>query len=171
MEGTGTLTVRVITSRAQLPVEGATVVVTQRGTGGKYQLLSVQATDRSGATKPVAISTPALGESTHPGSSVPPYAVCDVWAEHPGYAMLLVEDKVVDGWDDPRIASIFHLVLHQRLDITFCRHHIGQIHFCELNLARRIFISDFSHHPVVQRTVILKLHTSASSRESFASTQ
>ena len=70
MEGTGTLTVRVITSRAQLPVEGATVVVTQ---------------------KPVAISTPALGESPHPGSSVPPYAVCDVWAEHPGYAMLLVE--------------------------------------------------------------------------------
>ena len=56
MEGTGTLTVRVITSRAQLPVEGATVVVTQRGTGGKYQLLSVQATDRSGATKPVVIS-------------------------------------------------------------------------------------------------------------------
>ena len=79
MEGTGTLTVRVITSRAQLPVEGATVVVTQRGTGGKYQLLSVQATDRSGATKPVVISTPALGESTHPGSPVPPYAVCDVW--------------------------------------------------------------------------------------------
>ena len=76
MEGTGTLTVRVITSRAQLPVEGATVVVTQKGEGGKYQLLSVQATDRSGATKPVAISTPALGESTHPGSSVPPYAVC-----------------------------------------------------------------------------------------------
>ena len=91
MEGTGTLTVRVITSRAQLPVEGATVVVTQRGTGGKYQLLSVQATDRSGATKPVAISTPALGESTHPGSSVPPYAVCDVWAEHPGYTMLEAE--------------------------------------------------------------------------------
>ena len=48
MEGTGTLTVRVITSRAQLPVEGATVVVTQKGKGGKYQLLSVQATDRSG---------------------------------------------------------------------------------------------------------------------------
>ena len=86
MEGTGTLTVRVITSRAQLPVEGATVVVTQRGTGGKYQLLSVQATDRSGATKPVVISTPALGES-----AAPPFSVCDVWAEHPGYAMLLVE--------------------------------------------------------------------------------
>ena len=91
MEGFGTLTVRVYTSRARLPVEGATVVVTQKGEQGKYQLLSVQATNRSGATKPITIPTPALGESTHPGSSAPPYAVCDVWAEHPGYAMLLVE--------------------------------------------------------------------------------
>mgnify|MGYP000632889451 FL=1 len=67
------------------------MVVTQKGEGGKYQLLSVQATDRNGATKPITIPTPALGASTHPGSSTPPYAVCDVWAEHPGYAMLLVE--------------------------------------------------------------------------------
>ena len=91
MEGTGTLVVRVYTSRARLPVEGATVVVTQKGEQGKYQLLSVQATDQSGGTKPIKISTPALGESTHPGSLTPPYAVCDVWAEHPGYARLLVE--------------------------------------------------------------------------------
>ena len=91
MEGTGTLAVRVYTSRARLPVEGATVVVTQKGENGKYQLLSVQATDQSGQVKPITIPTPALRESTHPGSSSPPYAVCDVWAEHPGYAMLLVE--------------------------------------------------------------------------------
>lgn len=91
MEGTGTLRVRVFTSRARVPVSGATVVVTQRGEGGKYQLLSVQATDPSGAVKPISIPTPALGESTHPGGGAPPYAVCDVWAEHPGYAMLLVE--------------------------------------------------------------------------------
>ena len=91
MTSSGKLRVRVYVSQAELPLEGATVVVTQKGEGGKYQLLSVQATDRSGATKPVVISTPALGESTHPGSSAPPYAVCDVWAEHPGYAMLLVE--------------------------------------------------------------------------------
>ena len=91
MEGTGTLVVRVYTSRARLPVEGATVVVTQKGEQGKYQLLSVQATDQSGGTKPIKISTPALGESTHPGSLTPPYAVCDVWAEHPGYAMVRVD--------------------------------------------------------------------------------
>ena len=91
MEGTGTLQVRVYTSRAKLPVASATVVVTQKGEGGKYQLLSVQVTDQSGRVKPIIIQTPALGSSTHPGSSTLPYAVCDVWAEHPGYAMLLVE--------------------------------------------------------------------------------
>ena len=91
MEGTGILQVRVDTSRARLPVADATVVVTRKGENGKYQLLSVQATDQSGRIKPIVIATPALGASTHPGSPVTPYAVCDVWAEHPGYAMLLVE--------------------------------------------------------------------------------
>ncbi len=91
MEGTGTLYVRVYTSRAKLPVPGATVAVTQKREAGKYQLLSVQATDQSGSIQPIAIPTPALDASTHPGSGTPPYAVCDVWAEHPGYAMLLVE--------------------------------------------------------------------------------
>lgn len=98
MEGKGTLLVRVYTSRAQLPVAGATVVVTQRDKGGKYKLLSVQSTDSSGATRPVEIPTPLLGESTHPGAVLPPFAVCDVWAEHPGFAMLLVEGvQIFDG--------------------------------------------------------------------------
>ena len=100
MNGTGTLTVRVYISRAKLPLADATVVVTQRGEGGKYQLLSVQATDRSGFTRPVDIPTPVLGDSTQPGDGMTPYAVCDVWAEHPGYAMLLVEGvQIIDGVD------------------------------------------------------------------------
>lgn len=100
MNGTGTLTVHVYTSRAKLPLADATVVVTQRGEGGKYQLLSVQATDRSGFTRPVDIPTPILGDSTHPGDGTPPYVVCDVWAEYPGYAMLLVEGvQIFDGVD------------------------------------------------------------------------
>ena len=48
--------------------------------------------------QPIAIPTPLLGESTHPGAQVPPFAVCDVWAEHPGYAMMLVEGvQIFDG--------------------------------------------------------------------------
>lgn len=97
-KGKGKLVVRVYTSQAELPVEDATVVVTQKSPDGKYKLLSVQATDSSGTTQPITIPTPLLGESTHPGAQVPPFAVCDVWAEHPGYAMMLVEGvQIFDG--------------------------------------------------------------------------
>ena len=91
MASAGRLSVRVYASQAELPLEGATVVVTQLGRGGKYRLLSVQATDSSGLIAPVEIPTPAVGESTHPvygGEAV--CAVCSVWAEHPGYVMLQV---------------------------------------------------------------------------------
>lgn len=98
MEGSGRLGIRVYTSRAKLPIEDATVVVTQRQEDGRYRLISVQATDQSGSIQPVTIPTPLLGSSTSPGSEERPFTVCDVWAEHPGYAMLLVEGvQIFDG--------------------------------------------------------------------------
>ena len=91
MTSTGKLRVRVYTSQAELPLEGATVVVTQQNRDGKYRLLSVQATDSSGLIEPVEIPTPDLGESTHPvPEGEPAFAVCSVWAEQPGYVMLQV---------------------------------------------------------------------------------
>lgn len=93
MQAMGTLVVRVYTSQAQIPVEGATVVVTTPGTNGKRKLLSVQATDRSGEVPAISIPTPEAGESTSPHlpGGEAPFAVCNVWAEHPGYAMLEAE--------------------------------------------------------------------------------
>lgn len=90
---TGTLSVRVFTTQAQIPVEGATVVVTGQGTEGKQNLISVQATDRSGLIQPIAIETPAPQESTRPEGveGGVPFTLCTVWAEHPGFAMLQVE--------------------------------------------------------------------------------
>ncbi len=89
----GTLTVRVYTSQAQIPIPGATVVVTQAGKQGKRELISVQATDTSGLARSIRIPTPPAGESTSPegANGTPPFAVCTVWAEHPGFAMLEVE--------------------------------------------------------------------------------
>ena len=72
VKGKGRLVVRVYTSRAELPIVDATVVVTQRNQDGKYKLLSVQATNSSGMTQPITIPTPLLGESTHPGAQLPP---------------------------------------------------------------------------------------------------
>ena len=95
MQATGTLSVRVFTSQAQIPLEGATVVVAAAGEEGKYKLLSIQNTDSSGLINPVTIDAPPMGESTSPGG-LPgpglPFALCDVWAEQPGYIMLRVEN-------------------------------------------------------------------------------
>lgn len=93
MQATGTLSVRVYTSQAQIPLEGATVVVAAPGEEGRLKLLSIQNTDSSGMIRPVVIDTPVLGESTSP-NGLPgdgaPFALCDIWAEQPGYAMLQV---------------------------------------------------------------------------------
>lgn len=93
MDAIGWLNVRVYTSVAQIPVPGATVVVTQKGESGRYRLLSIQITDSSGNIKPVTVETPQASESTEPedGDVIPAFATCEVWAEYPGFARLLVE--------------------------------------------------------------------------------
>ena len=93
MQATGTLSVRVYTSQAQIPLEGATVVVAEPGEEGKWKLLSIQCTNSSGQISTIQINTPVLAESTSP-NGLPgggaPCALCSVWAEQPGYAMLQV---------------------------------------------------------------------------------
>ena len=48
MASIGTIMLRVYTSRAQLPVPGATVAVTQKSGGGRHTLLAVRTTDENG---------------------------------------------------------------------------------------------------------------------------
>lgn len=95
MQATGLLSVRVYTSQAQIPLEGATVVVAAPGEESKWKLLSIQNTDSSGKIRTVEIDAPAPGESTSP-NGLPgdgaPFALCSVWAEQPGYVMLQMEN-------------------------------------------------------------------------------
>ena len=91
MEAVGTILTRVYTSRAQIPVAGATVAFTQRGTEGRHVLLAVRTTDGSGRTAPVQVATPNASASENPGTAEP-FAVCDIWAESPGYELLVVEN-------------------------------------------------------------------------------
>lgn len=95
MRQSGTLGARVFASRAQLPVEGATVVVTQKVPNGKYRVLSLQETDRNGSIRPVAIATPNAGESTSPNGGGQLFARCDIWVEHEGYEVMSIEDVQV----------------------------------------------------------------------------
>ena len=94
MEAFGSLICRVYTSRAQLPVAGATVAFTQQGEQGRHNLLAVRVTDENGRAAPVRISTPNAAASESPGT-VHPFAVCDIWAESPGYELLVVENVQV----------------------------------------------------------------------------
>lgn len=90
MPGIGYLTVRISTSDAELPIENATVTVTQDTPGG-VKLLAVRITDRSGVVPNIAIVTPALNESLSPGGPVP-FAVVDVTVDRPGYDRALIEN-------------------------------------------------------------------------------
>ena len=91
MAATGTILTRVFTSRAQIPVAGATVAFTQRGTEGRHTLLALRVTDANGRTTPVQVETPDASASESPGT-VTPFAVGDIWAESPGYELLVVEN-------------------------------------------------------------------------------
>ena len=51
MASIGTIVTRVYTSRAQLPVPGATVAVTQRAGGGRHTPLALRVTDENGRTR------------------------------------------------------------------------------------------------------------------------
>lgn len=90
----GVLQVRVFTSIAQLPLAGATIIVAQTTSSGKYDLLSVQATDSSGMIRPVTISAPSDAQSSSPTptGTAPPFALCDIWAEHSGYGIRAARD-------------------------------------------------------------------------------
>ena len=88
---TGELVVRVYATAAQLPLEGATVVVTTKEENGKFSLISLQKTDRSGMTEPILVPTPDTIDSTQQNPPECPYRDCEVWAEHPGFLVQRVE--------------------------------------------------------------------------------
>ena len=66
MPSTGFLKVQTLTSRAELPVAGATVSVSMARAGGGRELLNVQRTDESGMTTLLSVPTPELSNSLAP---------------------------------------------------------------------------------------------------------
>ena len=110
MSSFGTLGVRVYTSRAQLPVEGAAVVFSQTE-NGRRRVLAVERSDSSGKVPPLTLPTPERLDSESPGS-VRPYARVDVWVEHPDYEVLVVEGAQVF----PGVASRLELQLDPRVE-------------------------------------------------------
>ena len=90
MPNNGYLRVRVYTSVAQLPVEDATVSVTQPGTRGT-RLLATRITDESGLIPLLTFSAPPASESQTAGTSGP-YTSVDIMVDHPDYERVLIEN-------------------------------------------------------------------------------
>lgn len=94
MPQTGSLIVRTFTSLAQLPVSGATVIISSREPDGRYKVFSIQTTDESGNTKPFELAAPdeALGQS--PGQAAP-FSDYSLVVEHPEYLLATFEQLQV----------------------------------------------------------------------------
>ena len=88
---TGFLKVQTVTSRAEIPVAGATVTVSTVRLGRGRELLSVQRTDESGMTDIISIPTPDVANSLTPDQ---PQGWTDVQvaASQPNYDGVVIRD-------------------------------------------------------------------------------
>ncbi len=93
MPNNGFLRVRVYTSYAQLPIEDATVTVTQPGSSGS-RLLATRITDESGLIPVLTIPTPPATESQSAGTANP-YTTVDITVDHPDYERVLIENAQI----------------------------------------------------------------------------
>ena len=90
MTPTGTIQFRVFTSSANIPVEGATVIV--RKQDPPYELLGLLVTDRSGQTPVLTIPARDVSLGQTSGSTVKPWIGLKIYIEHPEY-----EEVTLDG--------------------------------------------------------------------------
>lgn len=89
MQQTGSLTFRVYTSDADLPVEGATALIRQQDSPGR--LLGIRVTGSSGETDPLVVETPGASLSQSPENTIQPWTGLSVIVEHPEYERVTLQ--------------------------------------------------------------------------------
>lgn len=110
MKETGTLIVQVTTSRARLPVEGATVVVTARDVKGGHKLISMTQTDESGLSGPIQLQVPTSDDGGRTPGGPTPYSMYSLWVEHPDFQMEFVDNfQVFPGIESVQQISLIPL--------------------------------------------------------------
>ena len=102
---TGTISARVFTSTAEIPIQNAGVGITQRTDSGK-RLVGYRFSDENGKTEPIAIETPGAELSRVPGNGTP-YSVVDVKIVHPAYETIIIENvQIFPGVDTIQTAQM-----------------------------------------------------------------
>ncbi len=105
----GFIKVQAVTSRAEVPVEGATVTITEANPGSGSMLLSLQRTDESGLTETVSVDTPALQNSLSP-EQAKGWTDVTVTVSHPDYDGIVVNRVQVF----PGVTTVQEMVLIPR---------------------------------------------------------
>ena len=90
MPQTGSLVVRAFTSLAQLPVSGATVIISSQEEDGRRKVYSIQTTDESRGTQPIQLEAPDQSLSESPGGAAP-FSDYSLVVEHPEYYLATFE--------------------------------------------------------------------------------
>ena len=88
MPSTGYIRIRAYQSRAELPLKDVAVAIT--ATDGTA--ISLQLTDRSGLTQPVAVPVPDLEASQTPDTGEIPFTTINIYARLKGYEQIENED-------------------------------------------------------------------------------
>ena len=109
MPSKGFIKVQTVTSRAELPVAGATVTISTGRPGEHRELLSVQRTDESGMTELVAVPTPDLANSLTPDQAQG-WTDVQIGASHPNFDGAVVRDVQIF----PGVTTFQELILVPR---------------------------------------------------------
>lgn len=95
MAQNGTLVVRTFVSNAQIPVSGATVIVSKPDGTGLQKLLSIQRTNESGVAPAITLEAPDPAGSLSPGNNGSAFSDYTLVVEHPGYQLALFDQLQV----------------------------------------------------------------------------
>lgn len=91
MAQTGTLIIRVFVSRAQIPVPGATVIVSVPDGSGRHKLLAIRQTNESGVAGPITLEAPEAVGSLTPGQNGNAFSAYTLVVEHPDYQLAVFD--------------------------------------------------------------------------------
>lgn len=95
MAQSGTLIIRTFLSNAQIPISGATVIVSTPVGDGRQKLLSIQLTNESGVAGPITLEAPERSESTTPSHNGSAFSNYTLVVEHPDYQLALFDNLQV----------------------------------------------------------------------------
>lgn len=95
MQEYGTVVAQIVTSNAQIPVQGAAMTITKELPGGGQELLAVRISNYDGFTAPFTVETPPASESENRQTAEKPYTSLTLRTDRAGYCRVIVRGAQV----------------------------------------------------------------------------